>query len=87
MLSSDIDQAGAGLHQIEPEAVAPSGNSYYSGSPVPNPPGKVFNMPVFLAHPFRTACAFVPYPIGVAIARWLAGNALVRRLFFSAISG
>ena len=40
-------------------------------------------MPVSLAHPFRTARAYVPYPAGVALARRLAGNALARRRFFS----
>lgn len=40
-------------------------------------------MLVSLVPIFRTVLAVAPYPVGVAWARWLADNALARRLFFA----
>ena len=60
-----------------------SDNLYYRRRPVPRSHGEAIDVPKTLVRFFHTILAYLPYPIGVAWAHWIAGNAWARRLFFT----
>jgi len=59
------------------------GKLYYRGRYVSESRGEATHVPITLSRYFNSIAVHIPYSIGVSWARWIAGNAVTRRLFFT----